>query len=507
MYCIYLTVKHPNHLPLNIKHQILEGSGKFLSLNSKPNNFENGLRFVSMIRKTYARFVVLALLVVIIILFTWLSSTVFRDVSGYGSKNLCSAVYLQHRSPADVIREDLADFPQSLGKFTVNEKDSSVTGSVWGIAKSKTIYRTGCGCTLVNDLSEDEIRSQKFSFPPRPMVNRDTIDWPYGDRVATLFPSNINQESLQKAVDNVMNETSVNSKPAFTRAVLVLYDGNLILEKYAPGFDKNTVMLGWSMSKSLTGAMIGILVNQHRLAVDEPAPVARWSKSDKSKITIKNLLQQTTGLDFTENYTRPSSVTKMLFRKGDMAAYTASLPLKYQPGTVFNYSSGNSNILSNLVRQIVGEKDYSAFPYRELFYKINAYSFLLEPDASGTYIGSSYSYATARDFARFGLLYYNNGMWNGQQVLPVNWVKESVQPSYADKRKHYGYQFWLNGYDENDTTKRWYPGVPPDMFFCDGYGGQDVYIIPSEKLIVVRLGLHTINENKFLKEVIQSINK
>ncbi|HEV8508439.1 MAG TPA: serine hydrolase [Chitinophagaceae bacterium] len=449
----------------------------------------------------------LALLVVVIILFTWLSSTVFRDVSGYGSKNLCSAVYLQHRAPGDVIREDLADFPVSLGKFTVNEKDSSVTGSVWGIAKSKTIYRNGCGCTLVNDLSEDEIRSQKFSFPPTPIANSDTVDWPYGDRVANSFPSNIDKDHLQKAVDNVMNETAANGKPAYTRAVLVLYDGDIIAEKYAPGFDKNTVMLGWSMSKSLTGAMIGILVNQHKLSVDEPAPIGAWANSEKDKITIKNLLQQTTGLDFTENYTRPSSVTKMLFREGDMAAYAASLTLKYQPGTVFNYSSGNSNILSKLVRQIVGERDYTGFPYQELFYKINAYSFLLEPDASGTYIGSSYSYATARDFARFGLLYYKNGMWNGQQILPVNWVKESVHPSNADERKHYGYQFWLNGYDENDSTKRWYPDVPPDMFFADGYGGQDVYIIPSEKLIVVRLGLHTIDENKFLKEVIQSVHK
>jgi CubicO group peptidase (beta-lactamase class C family) len=216
-------------------------------------------------------------------------------------------------------------------------------------------------------------------------------------------------------------------------------------------------------------------------------------------------LQQTTGLDFSEIYTRPSSVTKMLFSKGDMAAYTESLSLKYEPGTVFNYSSGNSNILSKIIRQTIGEKDYAAFPYKELFYKINAYSFLLEPDASGTYIGSSYSYATPRDFARFGLLYYNNGVWNGEQILPANWVKESIQPSVADKQKHYGYQFWLNGYDEKDLSKRWFPDVPGDMYFADGYGGQDVYIIPSEKLVVVRLGLHVINENKFLKEVIQGI--
>jgi CubicO group peptidase (beta-lactamase class C family) len=154
----------------------------------------------------------------------------------------------------------------------------------------------------------------------------------------------------------------------------------------------------------------------------------------------------------------------------------------------------------------VGENGYAAFPYNELFYKINAYSFLMEPDASGTYIGSSYSYATARDFARFGLLYYNNGLWQGKQVLPKNWVKESIQPSDADKLKHYGYQFWLNGYDQKDPTKRWYPDVPADMFFADGYGGQDVYIIPSEKLIVVRLGVQQINGNKFLKEVIAAVS-
>ena len=460
-----------------------------------------------MTRKRLLRNILLSLLLLIILIFLCLSSTVFRDVSGYGSKNLCSAVYLQHRDPKDVIREDLADFPVSLGKFTVNENDSSVTGSVWGIAKSKTIYRKGCGCTVINDFSEEEIRRQKFSFPSRPAVNSDTVDWPYGERLTNSFPSNIDKEHLQKAIENVFNATSASGKPAFTRAVLVLYNGNIIAEQYAPGFDKNTVMLGWSMSKSFTAAMIGILVNQHKLSVDEPAPVAAWSHTEKSKITIKNLLQQTTGLDFTENYTRPSSVTKMLFRKGDMAAYTASLTLKYQPGTVFNYSSGNSNILSKVIRQTVGEKDYSSFPYGELFYKINTYSFLLEPDASGTYIGSSYSYATARDFARFGLLYYNNGVWNGEQILPANWVTESVQPSTADKRKHYGYQFWLNGYDEKDSTKRWYPDVPADMFFFDGYGGQDVYIIPSEKLIVLRLGVHAIDENKFLKEVIKSISK
>jgi len=446
-----------------------------------------------------------SILLIFIIAFTWLSFTVFPAISGYGSKNLCSAVYLQHRNPVDVIKEDLGDFPLSLGTFTVNEKDSSVTGSVWGLAKRKTIYRKGIGCTIVNDLTEEELRKQQFVLPAKPSINSDSIAWPYGDKLTDTIPVNINKEKLEVAVNNVMNEKTADGQTVYSRAVLVIYDGNIVAEKYAPGFDKSTVMLGWSMSKSFTSAMIGILVKKNKLSVDAEAPVAAWANTKKQKITLKHLLQQTTGLDYTEIYTRPSSVTKMLFSKGDMAAYAESLALKHEPGTVFNYSGGNSNILSKIIRQIVGEKDYAAFPYNELFYKINAYSFLMEPDASGTYIGSSYSYAIARDFARFGLLYYNDGVWNGEQILPTNWVKESIQPSAADKLKQYGYQFWLNGYSIKDTSKRRFPDVPADMFFADGYGGQDIYIIPSEKLVVVRLGLHGINENKFLKEVIEAM--
>ena len=456
---------------------------------------------MQLLKKIFKVF--LYLLLVPLIVGIWYAWNAFPAVSGYGAKDICSAVYLQHRHPADVIKEYQGDFPKSLGTYTVNEKDSSVTGSVWGFAKRRAIYRPFIGCTLVNDFTESEIRAQHFDIPAAPVDNRDSIAWPYGDKVNDNIPAEVNKALMDKAIDNVLNETD-NGKPLYTRAVLVVYKGQIIAEKYAPGFDKNTVMLGWSMSKSLTAAMIGILVKQGKLSVNEPAPVAEWKDNKKQQIKLLHLLQQTTGLDFKEKYTWPSEVTKMLFNKGDMAAYTASLDLKYEPGTVFNYSSGNSNIPSRIIRNTVGEKDYAGFPYRALFHKINAYSFLLEPDASGTYIGSSYSYATARDFARFGLLYYNNGMWNGEQILPVNWVKESVQPSTADKQKNYGYQFWLNGYEENDSSKHLYPDVPADMYFADGYGGQDVYIIPSRKLVVVRLGLHKIDENKFLKEVIAS---
>ena len=455
------------------------------------------------IRKTVKRtvFVLLFLIIVAIVVIAW---KVFPAISGYGAKNMASAIYLQHRNPKDVIREDLADFPKSLGSYEFDEKDSSVTASVWGLAKRKAIYRKGLGATLINDFTEAQVKAQVFNLPAKPNINLDTIPWPYGDKTMDSVPANINRNLLEKAIDNVFEEKK-NDEPVYTRTVIVCYDGNIVAERYAPGFDKNTVQLGWSMSKSFTAAMIGVLVKEGKLNINAPVPVPEWKGTNKEKISLLNLLQQISGLDYTEIYTRPSSVTTMLFSKGDMAAYAATLPLKYEPGTHFNYSSGNTNIISRIIRQTVGEKDYAAFPYTNLFFKINAYSFLLEPDASGTYIGSSYSYATARDFVRFGLLYYYNGKWNGEQLLPENWVKESVVAPAGNPYKNYGYQFWLNGQSEKDISKEAYPDVPKDMFYMDGYGGQDVYIIPSKKLVVLRLGVSPINENKFLKEVIEAI--
>lgn len=227
----------------------------------------------------------------------------------------------------------------------------------------------------------------------------------------------------------------------------------------------------------------------------------------RNAITLQNLLQQTSGLGFLEDYSKASDVTNMLYKKGDMAAFTASHSLAHTPGTVFSYSSGNSNILARIIRQTVGEKDYAAYPFTNLFYKLNMYNTLFEPDASGTYVGSSYINATARDYARFGLLYYNDGIWNGERILPEGWVQQTATAPAANKKKNYGYQFWLNGFENDTATRRYYPNVPDDLFFCDGYAFQAIYIIPSKKLVVVRLGLtldQSFDENKFLKSIIEA---
>lgn len=266
------------------------------------------------------------------------------------------------------------------------------------------------------------------------------------------------------------------------------------------------MFLGWSMAKSITSALIGILVKEGRVNIKQPAPVAEWSdeKDPRHAITTENLLQQTSGLDFKEVYHRYSNANNMLFNKADMAAYTASQPLKVKPGSDFYYSSGNSNILSRIIRTTVGEKNYHAFPYSALFHKIGMHHTLLEPDASGTYVGSSFIYASARDYARFGLLYLNDGVFNGQRILPEGWVKKTIAPVAANEQKNYGYQFWLNGIDENDPAKKEFPEAPADLFYADGYGGQRIYIIPSRQLVIVRLGLNKFDEHGFLKILLKA---
>lgn len=459
------------------------------------------------------RFILRLMLIVILVALAWgirYAWVSFPIISGYNAKQMCTCVFVSGRDAKNIDTSDLGELPLSIATNKVNYEDSSVTSTVWGTASKKAIYRRGIGCTLINDISEKQLGSQTFVIPAATVQNADSIAWPNGDKIVNTFPIAINKNKLQAAVDNAFKEPYPGKKQR-TRAVVILYDGQLVAEKYAPGFNKDTKMYGWSMAKSFTAALIGTLVQNGKLTVDEPAPVPEWNDPNDPRhaITIKNLLQQTSGLNFKEDYTKASDVTNMLYKKDDMAAYAASHSLAYKPGIVFNYSSGNSNILSRIIRQTVGEKNYAAFPFEQLFYKIGMYHTSFEPDASGTYVGSSYINASARDYARFGLLYYNDGVWNGERILPVGWVKQTQTSSQANPYKNYGYQFWLNGKDEKNPSQRKYPDVPADMFYCDGFGYQFIYIIPSEKLVVVRLGLtldHSFDENAFLKNIIESVD-
>ncbi len=450
--------------------------------------------------------VILVSMVVYGVHYCWVS---FPIISGYGAKVLCSSVFVSGRNEQGVRQEELAAFPLSLGHFTVDYGDSSVTGSVWGLARTKAIYRKGLGATLVSEWPEQRVRDEHWLLAGPLPVLRDTISWPMGDRLADTIPAGLDAAALRKAINGIFIEKDT-AHPIRTRAVIVVYKGQLVGEQYAPGFARDTRLLGWSMAKSITGAMIGMLVGDGRLRVDAPAPVPEWNKPEDPRhaITLANLLQQSSGLQFEENYTHSSDATKMLFQRADMGGYTASHPLKDRPGTVWYYSSGNSNILSRIIRQTVGEEKYHAFPYERLFYKTGMNSAVLEPDASGTFVGSSYMYATARDWARFGLLYLGDGVYNGERLLPEGWVRSSATPAPAALRGQYGYQFWLNAGAKGNVDDRMYPHAPADLFCADGFEGQSVFIIPSRQLVVVRLGLThgKFDADGFLAELLSAID-
>jgi CubicO group peptidase (beta-lactamase class C family) len=442
--------------------------------------------------------------VCVLIYFGWVS---FPIMAAYGSKIMCSAVFDAGRSEQQVRDQDLSAYMMKLGEFKVDYADSSVTGSVLGMAKRKAIYRRGLGATVVSELSEQQIRSEVFRLPEKPKINPDTISWPMGDRITQTFPGNVDSLKLATAIENIFTEQDT-ILPIRTRAVVVVYKGQMIAERYADGFNRHTKLAGWSMTKSVFNSLIGILVKQGKLQIEGAAPVPEWRdvNDPRHHISIKNLLQQRSGLDFEEVYSKPSDATRMLYEKADMAAFTASHLLKNEPGSVFYYSSGNSNIISRIIRQTLGDSLYYDFPYQQLFYKLGMYSAVIEPDASGTFVGSSYMYATARDWARFGLLYLNDGVCNSERILPEGWVKQSTTAAPGSMRG-YGFQIWLNR--GSDTSVRHFPDAPGDMFYADGFESQLVFMIPSKDLVVVRLGLTQHNNfdgNKFLKELLDAFH-
>ena len=287
------------------------------------------------VKKIIVRSLLILLIAAIgcLIYYAWIS---FPIMAGYGSKVLCSAVFVAGRNEQQVHDEDLSAYMMKLGDFKINYADSSVTGSIFGFAKREAIYRNGLGVTLVSELSEQNIRLQQVNLTRKPQVNTDSLAWPLGDKLSDSFPAAVDSTKLQSAIQNIFVEEDT-IWPVRTRAVIILYNGQLVAERYADGFTAKTKLSGWSMTKTVTGALIGILVKQGKLDIDSPAPVPEWrnAKDPRHSITVTNLLQQRSGLDFEENYSKSSDATQMLFEKADMGGFTASRPLKNRPGSVF----------------------------------------------------------------------------------------------------------------------------------------------------------------------------
>jgi CubicO group peptidase (beta-lactamase class C family) len=434
----------------------------------------------------------------------------------FKTKALCAAVFVSGRDPVTTEREDIGFNPLfKLFKAKIDRAEKSVTCSLLGIGlfEKKAVYVDQMGSVLLSGVAEETIRVRKPGIPRPEPAKPETIPWPMGDRMPDgPPPANIDMTKINSAVGKLFIESN-SDKKLYTRALLIVHNGRLIAESYGPGITKDTPLLSWSMAKSVTNAIVGILVMKGKISLKGPAPVPEWQKADdpRQAITLDQLLRMSSGLEWVEAYAeRPvSDVNIMLLLKPDMAAYMASKPLAAQPDTVWRYSSGTTNLIHRLIRDVLGNREaYWEFPRRELFNKIGMRSAIWETDASGIFIGSSYLYATARDYARFGLLYLNDGVWEGERILPEGWVAYSTTPTPASPKGQYGAHFWLNGSRDSNPKDRMYPQLPGDTFFARGYQGQTIAIIPSRKLVVVRLGM-TYDENwgmeLFIKNVLDAI--
>ena len=402
-------------------------------------------------------------------------------VTGYAAKVGCSCIFIGERTRDDVLANELGHFPQSLGDIQVDWTDSTVTGSVGGLFERKALFRKGLGCTLVAGLKEEDIRAQQFPSPVALTYDPDTLPWPSGNRIDQAKLRAPEYDRVRKAVDLSFQEDDP-SRPVNTRAVLVVHKEQIVAEKYAEGFSQEKLQLGWSMTKSLTNAMIGILVKEGKLKITDNKLFPEWSGEEdpRSQITLDDLMKMSSGLDWLESYFTLSPVTKMIYTRADMGAYASSFPLEYTPGEHWEYSSGTTNILSRKIRDLLGN-EYHTFPYQALFHKIGMTNTLIEVDASGSFVASSYGWATPRDWARFGLLYLNDGTWQGERILPAGWAAYSGTPIRQAPRGNYAVQFW---HIPNEKPEE----IPADTYFAQGFEGQRVIIIPSKDLVIVRLG-------------------
>ena len=431
----------------------------------------------------------LLLTVAILLLALIINYPKLNILAGYSAKNTASSVFLGERSLSFTNTTDNNFSPVNLATNAIDKEKKTASSSVFGLLTRKSIIREGLGSVLTLDKKDEK---SNYKTPKRRKTVNDTIPYPYGNgsHKDSVF-ENIDYKKLNETVNSIFGVRK-------TRAVLVLYKDQIIAEKYSEGFTKDSRILGWSMTKSIMSTVFGILEHQQKINIQDKAPVESWQNDARKEITIHNLLQMNSGLEWDENYDEISDATKMLFLERDMTKVQEEKPLIGKPNETWNYSSGTSNLLSGILRdQFNNHQSYLDFWYAYLIDKIGMNSMILESDLAGNYVASSYAWATTRDWGKFGLLYLHNGAWNGEELFTKEWVDYVTTPTPTSNGS-YGAQFWLN-------TEKQLKDVSQNMYFADGYQGQRVYILPDEDLVIVRFGLSWFEENEFLKGIIQSV--
>jgi len=404
-------------------------------------------------------------------------------ITGYAAKAACSCTFLADRPVEEIMSDDLSETPLNLATIKVDRNIESASASVYGLSSRTAVYKPGLGCILLQ--GEDDYN---VTYPSSVTSNTRTTN-----TTLDLDVNYLDNDLLRSAIEPLFS-LEVN-----TRAVLVLHKDTIVAERYASGTTEDTPLLGWSMTKSIVNALIGIAEYKNILTVNDTLLYPEWNDDQRASISIKNLLQMNSGLRWDEDYTAVSDATEMLYLSPNIIADITDNKAEFKPAEHWEYSSGTSNILMGILKNKLGQ-DYLSFPKRELFDKIGMSSALIETDEAGNFLGSSYGYATSRDWAKFGKLFLNDGITpNGERILPEEWVTFSTT-RVNDDLCYYGAHWWLNAESCN------FKDCPSDLYYASGYQGQYIYIIPSQDLIIVRLGLtKNFDQNKFISEIIKSV--
>lgn len=413
--------------------------------------------------------------------------------TGYAAKKVCTCTFVEDRSKEEVQQNDLYFSILPMVKNTLDKSLESVTSTFFGLSPQTAIYKPGLGCVLLQ--GEDDY-NVKF-----PSVLK-TAEQPEVLNEQPLVTEGIDLSILKNAIDVEFN-TDGNLSTKQTTSILVIHRDTLIAERYAPPFTRDMSQLGWSMTKSWMNAFAGILVKDGLISIEQDHLFPEWKNDYRKDIKLKHLLNMDSGLEWNEDYATVSDATRMLYYSEDVSSIALSKTLAHNPGIEWYYSSGTTNLLSRYYRNILGnESTYLTFLKQRLFDVLNMSSAFIETDESGTMIGSSYGYATPRDWAKFGLLYLHDGIWQGQRILPEGWV-DFTKTVVDGSNGKYGAQFWLN---QNGIQ---YPDAPHDMIIADGFLGQYVFVIPSYDVVIVRMGTGkaSFDTNIFLKNVLSALPK
>ena len=409
-------------------------------------------------------------------------------ITGYAAKNLASAVFVSGRDAKEVEALDLKFSFIRFNRNKVDYENKTVTSRfLWG--KSTAVYRDGFGVTLLRGATVDELRQQAYPFPAETAPSKPIA---LGDSAT--------RARLEPIAKALVDDRTYNGHPF---AFMALHKGKVVAERYDKGISPETKLLSWSMAKSFTSALTGVMAGDGLVDINAPVDIAEWQNDGRKNITLNNLLQMQSGLEWDEDYGARSDVNLMLHREQDMGLYALSKPLAYEPGTHWYYSSGTTNIVMRYLRsRFSSDEVFLDYIRTRLFAPLGIRNAVFEQDMSGTPVGSSYIYVTAADYARFGQMYLDDGCVDSLRVLPQGWAEYTATPA-SDSKGRYGAFFWLNqGKD--------LPDVPQDMFYCNGHDGQRVFIVPSKELVVVVLSYspkpdRVVDFNALLKDIIDNL--